>query len=457
MSLALALVGGVALIVAAVVATLIYARPQRGLLFLAALTPLHGVLAIVPGGASLTIWKEALIALTLACAFLRRPRSADPRGARRIPVHMPWWPALAILAVLGSVSALVSFGVLGLVAIKVTFFYLVVVGVLWLAPFDARDRDHLVTVIMAMGAFAALAGLAQQVIGPAYLVELGYQYGQQVRAAGGFFRTFGTFNQPFAFGLYVMLSLLVGGAVALAEPRRVRNTVFLCLTPIMAFAMTTSIVRASILGLAVGLVWLAVLRFRVLLVVLGGTAVLAAMALPFVPVGVTRALFSSSSLGERGEGWNDILTSIAVHPLGRGLGASGSAADRMLLADGAEMTNTSPNYQPDNYYVKMLLELGPIGLWLVLALLITALVWTTRLGRELPGRDGAFALGVSASVVAAMTASVVATYFEIFPLDLYFWLLLGVVGCAAAQHRSDSEPLPSAPGEAESRPMPVSC
>jgi O-antigen ligase len=125
----------------------------------------------------------------------------------------------------------------------------------------------------------------------------------------------------------------------------------------------------------------------------------------------------------------------------------------MATAQGTRFSGLSTNYQPDNYYVKMLLELGPIGLWLFLALIITALLWTTRLSRSLPGRDGALALGVSASIVAAMFASVVATYFEIFPIDVYFWLLLGVVGCAAAQHRSDTGRLPSGRVEAESRPI----
>ena len=438
---------------ALVVAWFVFRRPQRGLLILAAATPLHGLLTILPLPGAAAGWKEALVVFTALCAWARRGRRTD---RSRLPLHAPWWPAALALFAFGTVSGVVAFGLLGFVAVKVTFFYVAIVVVLWWAPFDVRDRDHLVTVLMVMTAFTSVVGIAQLIVGPGALIALGYEYGTQVRTAGGLLRTFSTFNQPFPFGLYVMLGLLVAGAVALSEPRRPRNAVFLALTPVMVIAMASSVVRASILGLAVGLIWLALRRFRQLGIGLVAAGVIGAVTLPLLPASISGAFFSSSSLGERGAGWSDIISSIVVHPFGLGLGASGAAADRMSTASGVEFSGLSTNYQPDNYYVKMLLELGPIGLWAFLALIITTLVWSTRLSRSLPGRDGALALGVSASIVAAMFASVVATYFEIFPIDVYFWLLLGVIGCAAAQHDSSSGHSPSDREAAEYRPISAS-
>ncbi|BBZ27700.1 hypothetical protein MMAD_19950 [Mycolicibacterium madagascariense] len=429
----------------------IYRRPQRGLLLLAALVPLHGVLAILPLPGFVTAWKEGLLLFVLICAWLRRTRTPH---WRRPSLHLPWWPAVALWVVVGSISAVATIGLLGFVAIKVTFFYLLIIAVLWLAPFDDRDRDDLVSVLMGMGALVSFVGIAQIIVGPAFLIRLGYEYGRQVRTSGGFLRTFSTFVNPFPFGLYVMIALLVGGAVALAEPSRRRNLGFLCLSPIMVVAMASSIVRAAILGLVIGMIWLAILRFRALLLPLGLGAVTLAAVFPFVPE-LSKVFLSSNSLGERGAGWSDVISSILVHPIGRGLGTSGSAADRISTAEGVHIGGVSTNYQPDNYYVKMLLELGPVGLWLVLLWLVVALVWTTRLGRALPGRDGALALGVSASIVAAMAASLVATYFEIFPIDVYFWLLLGVVGCAAAQRGSRLEHSPYGLAVAASKPTSV--
>lgn len=460
---------GVALAAALALVALISLRqrPQRGLLLLAAATPFNGLLALIPGGASFAYWKEGLVALTLVATLVAPTTSLRGRaGVGPAPV-LPWWPAVAALVVFGSVSALATAGLIGLYAIKITFFYLLILLVLWRAPFTARDRDTLVSIVMAVGVVTALVGLWQQVVGAAYLVDLGYSYTQQVRTAGDLLRSFSTFDAPFAFGLYVMMSLLVGGAAAIAEPRRWRNTLFLCATPVMVAGMGVSIVRASYLGLAVGLVWLAVHRHRHLLALLASAVVAALVALLFVSPRVLAPLLSSNSLGQRGNGWSSILSSVLNHPVGLGLGASGSAADRTAQALGR---STSATYQPDNYYVKVVLELGPIGLWLFVLVLVYAAVCTLRASRYLRGRDAALAVGVSASVVAAAVASFFATYLEIFPLDVYFWLLLGVVGCSVSQRGSELQTMPAAArgqptsasarshsGQkvAESRPMPV--
>jgi len=438
----------------------IHQRPQRGLLVLAALTPLDGLLDIAPVPGIAGAWKEGILALTLICAANRRLRPAARSGP---PLHMPWWPAAAALVVFGVVSALYVYGPIGLYGVKVTFFYLFAVMALWLTPFDAQDRDRLVSIVMALGVITTLVGVGQQIVGPATLVELGYVYGEQVRSSGPLFRTFSTFNQPFGFGLFVMLALLVGGAVALSDTGRRRNQLFLACWPVMAITMATSVVRAAIIGLVIGVIWLAALRFRRLVAPLIALGTFAVVSLPFLPPAITGVFFSSSSLSQRGAGWGEIFASIGVHPLGRGLGSSGSAADAMSAARG-EATQTvtagaggtvqgmSSNYQPDNYYVKLLLELGPIGLWLFLAMIVTALIWCVQYSRRLPDPDGAFALGVSASIVAALVASTVATYFEIFPLDFYFWLLLGAVGCATAQHESRTVRLHFDPEEVASRP-----
>ncbi|MBY6412154.1 O-antigen ligase family protein [Rhodococcus sp. BP-252] len=442
------------------VARSIWYRPQRGVLLLALGVPFNGLLVLLPVPGFVSGWKEGLVLFTLICAWLRRdkrPRDSGPRQGGA-PLLMPWWPAVALYIAMGVVSALAVFGLVGIFAIKVTFFYILLIGIMWLAPFDAKDRDDIVSILMGVGAFTSAVGIAQLIAGPAALVSLGYEYGTQVRTSGGLLRTFSTFNLPFPFGLYVMLALLVGGAVALADPRRRRNLLFLCASPVMVVAMASSIVRGAILGLIVGLIYLIAIRFRFLAAPLAVAAAAVAVIVPFVPK-ITEVFFSSRSLGQRSDGWNNIIASIQVHPLGTALGSSGSAADRISTASGASFQTEdglSTNYQPDNYYVKALLELGPIGLWVVVALLVTALLWCTRLSRSMPGRDGALALGVGASIVAAMFASLVSTYFEIFPIDVYFWLLLGVVGCAAAQHDTSTVRSRFGPAEAEFRPTSAS-
>jgi len=57
---------------------LLYLRAQNGLLIVAALTPLHGLLTIVPGGQALAPWKEGVLLLTLAATFVSPYRRRLP-------------------------------------------------------------------------------------------------------------------------------------------------------------------------------------------------------------------------------------------------------------------------------------------------------------------------------------------------------------------------------------------
>ncbi|WP_371053832.1 O-antigen ligase family protein [Rhodococcus gordoniae] len=424
---------------------LLYLRAQNGLLIVAALTPLHGLLTIVPGGQALAPWKEGVLLLTLAATFVSPYR-------RRLPApSYPWWPAVAAWVAMGVLSALAVSGLAGITALKITYFYLVIPVILWRAPFDARDRDRLVTIIMGMGVLTAVVGLAQQVVGGERLAELGYRWDEHLRTTGGILRSFSTFTTPFAFGLFVMISLIVGCAVAFADPHRLRNKVFLCATPIMLLGMGVTIVRASYIGLAVALLWFAIHRYRALFLAFGSIAVLVPIVLVAAPSSVLATLFSSSSLGERGDGWSQTLSSLWMHPFGQGLGATGSAASKHLGDGNPMLSDLSLHaavqfgfmpYQPDNYYMKLAVELGPLGVWLFVLVLVCAAVSTLRASRIMSGQDSALALGVSGTIVAAAIASTVATYLEIFPLDVYFWLLLGTVGCALTQHWSLHRNLP---------------
>ena len=137
---------------AAVLFALLYRRPQNGLLLVAALTPLHGLLTILPGGPSLTGWKEGVLVLTLLATFV------TPNRDRTMPPSMPWWPAAVAWVAIGTLSALLMSGPAAVTALKITYFYLIIPIILWRTPFDARDRDRLVTILMGTTAFGAVVG-----------------------------------------------------------------------------------------------------------------------------------------------------------------------------------------------------------------------------------------------------------------------------------------------------------
>lgn len=429
-------------------------RPQRGLLALAALVPFDGLLVLVPHPPLLAGWKEALVLATLLATLVAPP------AARAAPARLPGWaPALAGWVLLALASAVLVGPAGAVVGLKVGFFYVLAGVAAWRCPLDEWERDRLVSILLAVGAVTAVWGVLQQVLGAARLNAMGYPYNDVIRFAGGWLRSFSTFNQPFPFAFFLMLVILIGVPAALSEPGRLRSRLFLLGIPVYGLALLSTVVRGAWLGLGAGLAYLAVARYRSLLRLVP-LALLAAVLV--VPALVSSPAFSASSTKERTSSWRQNITRTVEHPLGTGIGTTGAAAEK-VAGPGEDF------YQPDSQYVKSVLELGPLGLWMFVLLLVSAFVTTHRLAasleergptgtgtggtggggtggagtgtrppvlvckpgagaRDLHTRTSAYlAYGVAAMVLAAGAASLVATYLEIFPMDLYFWLLLFTV------------------------------
>lgn len=417
-----------AALLAGTLAFAIWSRPQRGVLLLAALLPFDGLQAIIgfPAG-----WKEGLVLITLAATFVA-PAPARATPGRVLP---SWAYVTAGLVALGAVSALLVGGTRGTVGLKVGYFFVLAAVIVWRCPLDARERDRLVTILMATGLVTAVFGIVQQVLGPERLVELGWDYNANVRFAGGFLRSFSTFDVNFPFALFLMLVVLVGVPSALEDVRRPRNRLFLYSLPVVALALASTVTRAPWLGLAVGLAYVGVTRYRPVLVSLVHALAIGTVALLLLG-GYTSTFLSASSTWERFDIWSQNVSEIAEHPLGAGIGATGSAAEKALEVEGTDRAADATDVvQPDNSYFKTTFDLGVIGLWLFVMLLVTAFTGAHGAARRLTGSDAALASSVAALVLAAAFISFVATFFEVFPLDAYFWLLLGVVAACAPESR----------------------
>lgn len=433
----LALVAGVTLplAVASVLVPLAFAlarRPQRGVLVLAALVPFDGLLLLVPHLPPLAAgWKEALVLATLAATFVA-PAGARAAGRRRLP---GWTPAVAGLLALGLASALVVGGLQAAWGLKVAFFFVLVAVIVWRCPLDAGERDALVTILLVAGFVTAVYGLAQQAMGHSRLHALGYEYNSAIRFTGRFLRSFSTFDNPFGFGYFLMLVLLIGVPHALDRPHRLRSRLFLLALPVLVLALASTFVRGAWVGLFVGLAYLGWARFPRLLLGLP----LVAVGLLLLPSGVASAAFSSSSGAERIEGWDAKLADIIRHPLGVGVGSSNAAAEKVSEARGGR----AEVFHPDNEYYRALYELGVLGLWFTGLLLVSAFLGARAVAADLSGDGSVFALAVCSTVAAAAAASVVATYFDTFPNNVYFWLLLGVVAAQSQRHGGPAVPAES--------------
>lgn len=417
----LAVIGGAVLplMVVAVVAPLCVAltrRPQRGLLVLAALVPFDGLLLLLPRLPPIAAgWKEALVLATLAATFV-----APARARAAVKPPLPGWaPAVGGLLALGLVSALLVGGVQAAWGLKIAFFFLLVAVIVGRCPFDGRERDALVTILMVTGFLTAVYGLVQHFMGPSGLNALGYEYNSAIRTTRGLLRSFSSFDSPFPFAYFLMLVLLVGLPHALDRPDRLRNRLFLLAQPVFLVALAGTFVRGAWVGLVVGVAYLGWARFPRLLLGLP----LALVAVLLLPGGVASAAFSSSSGAQRVAGWEANISEVTGHPFGLGLGSSNAAAEKVAGA-GPEQDEV---YHPDNEYYRAVYELGVLGLWLTVLLFASAFLATRAASRKLPSDGGVFALAVSSTVLAAAAASLVATYMDTFPNNVYFWLLLAVV------------------------------
>lgn len=400
-------------------------RPQMGVFVLAAAAPFDGLLQLAPHASSLRAWKEVLTGAVLLASFVC---PAEVRvGRRRLP---PWTTAVAALMGLGLISAAFVGGSQAITGFRIDYFYVLLAWAMWRCPLRDGDRDRLVSILMVTGGLEAAIGLAEQGIGGGRLHGLGFPYNTTIRFAGSHLRSFGTFTYQAPLAYFLVVVALIGLSQLLSDPGRRRNRLFGWTLPVIGAALFFTFERGAWIAMIVGCLYLGVRRHRVLL--LAAPPVLVAVL--YLPGRYLATAVSSSSLGERASGWSANLGNVLAHPLGQGIGATGAAAARVAALDaksGSTLAGAGV-YQPDNYYYKTVYELGVLGLWLLLLFLVGAVVWCHRVAAELaarqaPARDEALVEAVCAFLLAAMAASGVATFFEIFPMDLLTWMLLGTV------------------------------
>jgi O-antigen ligase len=380
--------------------------------------------ALGPGW--LNPWKQAFILALLILTFLCPPE-ARAQEKRKMPAWI--WP-FAVLLAMGLLSAVFVDVNTALTGLRLSYFSALIGLTIWRCPLNRRERDHIVTIFVVLGIVTSLVGIWQQVVGHAYLHDLGYEYDDNIRFTSGMqLRSFSTFNLPFSFGFYLMLVILIALPMALAEPKRLRNKIFFLSIPLLSVGLLFSFVRGAMLGLAIGLLYLAFHRYKLLVY---GIPIILVAAL-FIPSGanVSNAVFSSKSFTARTVSWSDRLDQFAQSPLfGTGIGTTGAAAEKAAF-----LNNKDPNatYYPDNSWLKVAFELGIFALWFFFIWLISVFLYTRKAERRVEGIDKDFISGVTAQLLAIMISALVATYLELAPMDQLFWVMITIVATMAPQ------------------------
>jgi hypothetical protein len=295
---------------------------------------------------------------------------------------------------------------------------------------------------IATACVVSVYGLMQQVLGEQRLVELGYEYGSELRTIEGQLRSFGTFDTPFTYAAFLTLAL----GITLLWPLRtsVRLTALSLIVAGLAvsFVRTTAVIAVALLAL-----WIAQRGYRRAAVLLTAIAIVAGLVLfSSLESRTTRTVQANPSLyltlNGRTTIWQEHLgDNYAAWLVGDGVGAAGTAATR------AGEASASPNIEPDaelgyavdSGYFVTILDVGVVGL----ALLLLLLGRVALVGIRAASRGEAAGWVALAAVITTIFTALTAEIFTDFPNAYVAMLLLGLA-YATASGETEAGGLPRA-------------
>ena len=310
----------------------------------------------------------------------------------------------------------------------------------------ARDIKLFQKLLIIISILIALYGLKQFVFMSAIdyrMIELA-SASRTTYLMGGWIRPFSTLSGPFHLGLYlVIVSLLLLAQLMLKHgrfPIRVLFAFVLVLHLVVLFFTRT---KGNWVGLVAGIVVLMILQTRrplKLFVQLAGLALASILVITIVLalapdntlkvlddaiVAVTNPL-EAPTFVYRVQLWEEIMVpALRENPL-FGYGTSSAGEGLSNLYQG---TN-SRHFPSHNLYLKVFLELGLAGLLLFIALIAGSL-WkgwkaVRRKQSALPAMVLTQRWGI-ASIAAFLVAGLVIPTLDTYPVNYYFWLLLGLI------------------------------
>lgn len=368
---------------------LILARPELGIAAVLALAPFTNF--VVAGQKPFQLILPALALAVLAYGLLVRNSDLSV-GPLALPLAA--FVAFAVIASMQGLDPSRSFS--KLVVLMTAAALLVCV------PHICRTPDELAKVVggaLVGTALAAAHGLGQLLLG----LETSYRF-----AAGTDIidRIHGSFGHPNSYGGFMALFIPVAlGVAGCREFRSGLRTLALVTAVLATPALVFSYTRGAIAGLVVGsLLWLALVRPRLLAVVLPATA---ALALLLAPPTLRERFDPSQGRGDvplRADIWSGAVAIYERNPLfGVGLdtfprayealpSVLDDASQRRLLNDEELLTPT----EAQNVYLNVLAETGTLGFAAFLALALAALATLQRATRLQDPRARALGLGLGA-------------------------------------------------------------
>lgn len=240
-------------------------------------------------------------------------------------------------------------------------------------------------------------------------------------------RAFSTMSGPFHLGIYIVLVMLLLLCLFQCYKRRI---VLVGVMIAMVVTLLLNATRSNWIGLIGGLfcyLFLQIMEKRIVLslrVLISVCASLIAIfvvlrALPYFP-SVYEYILSVVNIAEnphlvgRIASWEDtFLPLVLKNPFGYG---TGTALDTFMI------------YITHNWYVKIAIEMGLLGLTLFVAILLSSFILGLRTYRKL--RDNFLKMTnvwILSFIVAISVVGLGVPIFDVYPANLYFWFLVGLM------------------------------
>ena len=317
---------------------------------------------------------------------------------------------------------------------------LLVVG--FLLPQPRRVLRWATVSLVATGVFVALVGIAQQALGEARLVELGYSYTIQVRSIGDRLRSFGTMDESFAYAAFLLLAVV---ALLMGMRRSIPTFIagsIIALGLVFSYVRTAVVIAIALLGL-----WLWRSQRSTIAAFFLAVAVTAAGAILIYSSGGTesRTVRAGPSLfltiNGRTEGWKVVLDDPRTWAVGKGVGEIGVAAERATYSVSRRERDESDVSAVDSGYFALIADVGFVGLVAFLALAARLFALAKRaIDRGL--REGWLAAGF---LVVMLLDAVTRDSFTGFPTAFLGMLLVGLSLAAAreAEEAATARPAPA--------------
>ncbi len=371
-----------------------------------------------------SLWDEALLLLCLLWLAWDRMRAPRPLAVRANPLDAAVFGFAGIgLALMFTVSPFFSIAVSGYRAtVQYMLWFFVAVRLL------RGERDFMtVYYLMVAAAFLiALHGIYQYIVAVPIPSNWTDQAEQSVRT-----RVFSIFGSPNIMADFMVMFAPMAAGLAYRARRARAKAVWWFVTFCMCFGCLFTMSRAGWMAMAVAIIVFAILVDRRLLalMILAG---LFSLTLPFVSSRIgyllTPEFVASTNNGGRGSRWALAIGYWKTNPFfGFGLGMFGGA-----VAMQHKIYSAVSYFYVDNYYLKILVEMGVAGLicfvLLLLCLLYTGLRCVRRCSKARDAwRYYPLCAGMFSGLCGVLTHCFFENIFEEPYMMAYFWTIAAML------------------------------